>query len=735
MPLADAEPRDAVTAMPQTVVRVAVPKPLRRLFDYLLPSHLPVPRPGARLRVPFGSGECVGICVSVAPESRSDVPMKPIAAIIDEPPLLSRHLLDLLLWAADYYHHPVGDVLSAALPGYLRDGRNPPALTATWWRPTTADNDAVVSRAHKQRAALDHLEREGPTRQDDMARLGFERRILDALAAKGLAEAFESADAHPLRIADSPHVLVPEQAEALAAIAAASGQFRAFLLHGVTGSGKTEIYLQSIAAALRRGEQALVLVPEISLTPQTLARFEARFDGVAAYHSGLTELERARAWEGCRTGRTRVLIGTRSAIFVPFQTLGIIAVDEEHDGSFKQQDGFHYSARDLAAKRAQDLAIPVVFGTATPALETLANAQLGRYGHLRLTQRTGAAPAPRLDLIDLRGQTLNNGLSNTLTAAIRAHVEAGNQALIFINRRGYAPSYLCTRCGTSATCNRCEMPFTVHQRPPGLRCHHCDTRAPIPTQCGECGFETLRPVGFGTQRAEAGLIETFADVEVIRIDRDTTRSQAHLRAQLALVHREEPAILVGTQMLAKGHHFPRVTLVGVLNADAGFASADFRAPEHTAQLIEQVAGRAGRAERPGQVLIQTYNPDNPMLRALVERGYDGFAALELEHRRAAALPPFRAMALLRAEAPDQGAALAHLTRLLLPVRDDSDIEIWGPVPAPLARRADRYRTQAALIAPERRRLARALSVLTQAAGDARSRNVRWSLDVDPFDMV
>jgi primosomal protein N' (replication factor Y) len=724
-----------MTAATPKIARVAVARPLRTLFDYTVPTDTPAPRPGARVRVPFGRGECTGICVELAATSANAGELKALHKVLDAEPLLPTDLLQLVQWAADYYQHPIGDALFTALPGYLRTDRDPRALYETWWQACQGDDLAPPPRARKQRAAYDYLSRYGPAAQETLARAGFDSRVLNALAARGAARAYAEMSAPSLTIQPSPLVPAPEQATAIAAIDAARHTFRAFLLHGITGSGKTEVYLQAIAAALKRGEQALVLVPEISLTPQTVARFEARFNRVAAYHSGLSELDRARTWEACRTGRVRVLIGTRSAIFVPFADLGIIAVDEEHDGSFKQQDGFRYSARDLAAKRAHDLGIPVVFGTATPALETLHNARNGRYVHLRLNQRTGSAPAPRFSLVDLRGQTLTEGLSATLLDAIRGHVQAGNQALVFINRRGYAPSLLCTRCGASASCRGCEIPFTVHQHPPGLRCHHCNARAPMPNTCAECGADTLRPVGFGTQRAEAALNDVFADVPVVRIDRDTTRSQAHLAARLDEIHRNEPIILVGTQMLAKGHHFPRVTLVGVLNADAGFASPDFRAPEHTAQLIEQVAGRAGRAERAGEVIIQTYNPDHPLLRALIEQGYDGFAATEIEHRQAARLPPFRALALLRAEASIERAALDCLTGLLAPVAGTPALEVWGPVPAPMARRAGRFRAQAALLASDRGRLARALATVTASAVDSRTRAVRWSVDVDPYDMV
>ncbi len=721
--------------MSDLIVNVAVPKPLRATFDYRLPDSLPRPRPGARLKVPFGSREIIGVCLGVSTEAATATPLKAVSAVLDADPALPADVLALVSWAAEYYKHPIGDALATALPGYLRAGRQLQDLYERWWRACPGETGQIPARATKQRAAFEALSRAGPQTQSALRAQGFDNRVLDALAARGLAESTDAPPAPPTATRDGGLELTAEQATAVDALNAAAGDFCAHLLEGVTGSGKTEVYLQVIANVLAAGRQALVLVPEISLTPQTLARFEARFAAVGAYHSALGDAERARAWDGCKSGRLAVLIGTRSAIFVPFKDLGFIAVDEEHDGSFKQQDGFHYSARDLAAKRASDLRIPVVFGSATPALETVHNAESGRYRHLRLTARTGAAAPPRMQVVDLRGQSLSEGLSRTLLSALKSQLGAGNQGLVFINRRGYAPSLVCTSCGERSDCPRCEIPFTVHRSPPTLRCHHCLAQAPIPNVCAACGFDGLRPIGFGTQRTEAALVSAFPDVPVLRIDRDTTRSPQALEHRLAHIRRGQPAILVGTQMLAKGHHFPRVTVVGVLNADAGFASADFRAPEHTAQLIEQVAGRAGRAERPGEVIIQSYDPDNPLLAALIADGYQGFARTELTHRRAAGLPPFRAMALLRAEAAEQAPALEHLRTLLEPIEALADVERWGPVPAPLARRANRFRTQAAVLARSRTVLGRALNLVLERAASIRRRNVRFSLDVDPFDMV
>ena len=525
------------------------------------------------------------------------------------------------------------------------------------------DETGTLARAPRQRAAWLELRAAGGwASHDALLRAGVDAPALRGLVTKGLIEAAGPPPAPPLRIGRADFELTQEQLAATAAVRAALGRFECLLLDGVTGSGKTEIYLQVIESVLARGDQVLVLIPEIALTPQTFERFSGRFGDAAVYHSGLTERERAQAWQACRSGHARVLIGTRSAIFVPFARLGLIVVDEEHDGSFKQQDGFRYSARDLAVKRAQLLGIPLLMGTATPALETLHNARRGRYRHLRLIGRPGAAHNTLIRLVDIRGLKLDHGLSAPLRAAIGTHLEQGNQVLLFINRRGYSPAYLCTRCGWCAGCPRCESRLTLHQSPARLRCHHCGLDAPLPARCPDCGDDALRAVGVGTQRSEQGVAEAFPDVPVLRIDRDTTRSARTMASHLELIARGEPAVLVGTQMLAKGHHFPRVTLVGVINADAGFASPDFRAPEHTAQLIVQVAGRAGRAERPGEVWIQTFNPNNPLLTALVEHGYEGFAVAELEHRAAAGLPPLRAMALLNADGVDMQRAHACLQR-------------------------------------------------------------------------
>ncbi len=718
------------------IVRVAVPRPLWTLFDYLLPETSPVPLPGVRVRVPFGTAELVGLVVETLATDIVGADLKSVREVVDQEPVLQADVFELIQWAAAYYHHPPGDALFSAIPAALRTGRQLQPLQRRFWQLGTI-NDAVAAalmRAPRQLAAIEQLRAAGGrASHESLIAAGVDARVLSGLVKKGVVEVASAPTATTFVVGSPGFELTDEQQQATAAARAALGKFESLLLDGVTGSGKTEVYLQVIESVLARGGQALVLIPEIALTPQTLERFTHRFGGAAVYHSGLTERERAQTWLQCRSGQVRVLIGTRSAIFVPFASLGLIVVDEEHDGSFKQQDGFRYSARDLAIKRAQLLEIPLLMGTATPALETLHNARRGRYRHLRLTARPGAAKPTTIKLIDIRGLKLDDGLSNPLRDAIAAHLAQGNQALLFINRRGYSPSYLCTRCGWCAGCPRCESRLTLHQTPAGLRCHHCGFASPLLARCPDCGNPSLRGVGIGTQRSEQGVARAFPHVPVLRIDRDTTRSARTMASHLEMIGRGEPAVLVGTQMLAKGHHFPRVTLVGVLNADAGFTSPDFRAPEHTAQLIIQVAGRSGRAERPGEVCIQTFNPDNPLLQALVAHGYEGFAATELTQRAAAGLPPYRAMALLKADGVDVERTLACLRSLVEGLSGDS-IEILGPAQAPLARRARRYRCQTALLARDRTRLGVALDELVASHGQSRFPGVRWSIDVDPYDM-
>jgi len=735
---------------PPRVLGVAVPSPLRRLFDYRPAGSPPAGgwAPGLRVRVPFGRREVVGVVMEC--RERSDLPLaelKPVSACLDSAPLPADWLW-LCRFTARYYQHSLGDTLHQAMPVLLRQGRALEGRTRERWQLTAAGRDAPpesLARAPRQAELLAMLAQHphGLANQAILAQ-SFSREQLMALAGKGLVDAREeplTAGTQP----DADHLLADlalplnrEQAVALSTLHERLDAYHPCLLEGVTGSGKTEIYLQLIEAVVGRGRQALVLVPEIGLTPQTLSRFRKRFRvPVVALHSGLTDHERLDAWEAAARGRAPIVIGTRSAIFTPLARPGVIIVDEEHDGSYKQQDGLRYHARDLAVARAHHHGIPLLLGSATPSLESLAKARSGEWRHLPLTRRaTRHAPAT-LELIDLRGRPRQGGLIPPVLDAIRETLAADHQVLVFINRRGFAPTLACHACGWLAECDACDARMTLHRQPPMLACHHCDRRRALPESCPTCGSIDLRPLGSGTERTEETLAGLFPKVPVHRIDRDSTRRRDAFEQILAEVRRGEPCLLVGTQMLAKGHHLPHVTLVVVVNADAGLYASDFRALEQSAQLLVQVAGRAGRAAHPGRVLVQTLHPDDPHLRLLARRGYAALAEQLLEERRAAALPPFRFLALLRLESAKEEAAGELGRRAAGALRDwltegELAVDCLGPVPAPMERRQGRYHLQVMLGAERRSALHRACAWLTRwLETTPEARRTRWSLDIDP----
>jgi primosomal protein N' (replication factor Y) len=719
------------------ILRVALPVPLARLFDYRAPTDIAATdvAVGVRVRVPFGSRELIGVVAEVGARDPDAPELKPALAVLDSAPLLHGELLDSLRWLARYVHAPLGEVLATALPADLRQGAPLPDTDVVSW--------------HLQPGALEHLKRPGaprrfaellstgPLTEDalDDAMEGW-RAAARTLASRGLAEAVRAPSSRVATdIAPGPE-LNDEQRAAVDAIAAIDG-FGSLLLEGVTGSGKTEVYLQAIAQCLARGRQALVLVPEIGLTPQTLARFRARLGvEVHALHSGLNDTARARVWAAAARGEARVIVGTRSAVFVPLPEAGLIVVDEEHDGSYKQQDGIRYHARDFALVRGKALGVPVVLGSATPSLESLYNAQAGRHAHVRLTRRAGVAVPPAVRVLDVRKRQLDAGLSPELLAKIRASLDAGGQVLVFRNRRGYAPVLLCHDCGWSAQCRRCETPMTVHAQGRRLQCHHCGARQAAPQACPDCGGLALQPQGVGTERLEERLIELFPDVPVLRVDRGSTRRRDALESLLAELG-ERPGILVGTQMLAKGHDLPHLTLVAVVGIDEGLFSADFRAGEKLAQLLIQVAGRAGRAHRAGEVWLQTHHPSHPLLQTLINGGYRAFAEGELAMREAAGFPPFAYLALLRAEAKLAEPPLHFLASAKSRFDDAriANLSVHGPLPAPMPRRAGFVRSQLLVSAPQRRALHAALDAVLPALRDgAEGKRLRWSVDVDPIDL-
>ncbi len=729
------------------ILRVALPSPLRRLFDYLPAARAPACgwQPGLRVYVPFGHRDVVGVVIEVA--GQSELPRHKLRAVsepLDDAPLPADWLW-LCRFTARYYQHSLGDTLHHALPARLRQGHPMAGRTHTLWRQLPDAPDAPDFGRATRQAELWALLGQHPhglaTRA--ITAHGFTHDVLNRLLHKQLIERreVETAAAEPTGgslLAAPALPLNREQSEVLAALHEKLTHFHPCLLEGVTGSGKTEVYLQLIEAVVAKGQQALVLVPEIGLTPQTLARFRQRFNApVLALHSGLTDAERLDVWEAAASGRARIIIGTRSAIFTPLSDPGAIIVDEEHDGSYKQQDGLRYHARDLAVARAHYHGIPVVLGSATPSLESLHQALDGHYRHLRLTQRASRHPPAKLELLDLRHRRRQGGLLPDAIKATKATLAAGKQVLVFINRRGFAPTLACHACGWMAECGQCDARMTLHRAPPLLACHHCDSRRALPDACPECHSGDLRALGSGTERSEETLQTLFPDTPIHRIDRDSTRRKDSFEQALKEIQRGEPCLLVGTQMLAKGHHLPHVTLVVVVNADGGLYAADFRALEHNAQLLEQVAGRAGRAADPGRVLVQTLHPDDPQLGQLAEHGYAALARDLLEERRIARLPPFGFMALLRVESPraDAATALAQSAASALRewlARTATAAQCLGPVPAPMERRQNRYHLHVMLSADKRSRLHAAASFLAQwleASSDAR--RVRWSLDIDP----
>ena len=725
-----------------------MPGPLRHWFEYLPPpeeSGAGPLQPGMRVKVPFGSSVRTGVVLEAAGESEIEAGrLRRIAERLDDEPSIPPPLLRMLVWAAEYYHHPIGEVVRTALPAGLRRAR-PAAPAARAWRLTgTAAGSCALARAPRQAAVVAALEEAARTggepclAETQLRSIPSWRPAVRALARKGWVEPL-AASPPPAGAVSKLATPNESQARAVDAIASAAGSFRAFLLDGVTGSGKTEVYLFAIDRLVRSGaDQALVLVPEIGLTPQLVARFrEALPVPISVIHSGMPAGERTRSWEAARTGASRVVIGTRSAVFTPLCRPALIVVDEEHDPSYKQQDGFRYSARDLALMRGSIEGVPVVLGSATPSLETIHLCAAGRCRRLRLAERAGGARMPRIVLHDVRRQPLAAGLSERLIEAIDERLRRREQTLLFVNRRGFAPVVLCHDCGEAIECRHCDSRLVLHRADRRLRCHHCGAEQGIPARCAACGSPDLVSVGSGTQRLAEGLSERFPSARVLRVDRDSTRRRGELDRMVRAARDGSADILVGTQMLAKGHDFPRVTLVGVVDADAGLLSPDFRAPERVAQLVTQVAGRAGRGTLAGEVIVQTRRPRHPLLTALAREGYPAFAAEALAERDEIRLPPFARLVLLRAEASARAASTGFLAtaRELAGGLHRPGVDVMGPVPSPMERQGGRYRAQLLLRSTSRTNLQAFLQPwVERLAGIRTPRGLRWSLDVDPIEL-
>lgn len=668
---------DAMTTRP-IILKIAVPSPLRQVFDYLPPDSADSMcfQPGQRIKVPFGRRQIVGVIIALS--NHADCPANKLRAaieLIDQQPLLSGNVLKLCAWASDYYHHPIGDVIVGTLPKLFRQGR-----------------------------VIDSIKK------------------VESLASTSISNLVQ---------------LTHEQNIAINTINDADG-FSPYLLAGVTGSGKTEVYKHCVEHTLKQGKQALILVPEIALTPQTVQRFRDRFaEPVALLHSGLNDSERAQAWWQAKQGEAKIIIGTRSAIFAPMANVGLIVIDEEHDLSFKQQSGFRYSARDVAVMRAHIENIPIILGSATPSLETLHNVERERYQNLQLTQRIGGK-MPTVSLVDIRQRPMQAGLSPELLQKIKQHVDANGQVMLFLNRRGYSPVLICHDCGYVQTCKRCDARMTLHLANQQMLCHHCGSQTKIPKLCPDCQHCDLAPLGVGTEQLEKVLAEQFPEKTLLRIDRDSTRRKNSMKKLLQQVHDGEVDILIGTQMLAKGHHFKNLNLVAIVDVDGGLLSSDFRAIERMAQLIMQVSGRAGRESGCGEVLLQTHQPEHPLLQLLLRNGYLSFAKALLQERKIVDLPPYSHFALLSAEATKQTYPTEFLRDLktFAASLNVNTVQALGPVPALMERKAGKYRAQLLLQADVRPQLQNLLQQLTQQVAKMPSaKKVRWNVDVDPMEVL
>ena len=692
-----------------------------------------------RVRVPFGKRQVIGILLSITAEtSVSRDKLKSVSEVLDTDSLLCGPQLALLTWAAGYYHHPVGEVLPLGLSPSERRGHAERRTRIAGLALTVRGRglpEGAPHRAPKQ-AALVTLLRQGAQPLSALTESGFSRAVIKALIDHALIEEVDMPETTTWQVRSAPLTPNDEQHKAIEHIARDAGKFAVHLLYGVTGSGKTEVYLQSIATCLERGQQALVLLPEIALTPQTRARFEARFDApVLALHSGMGDAERDRAWAAARRGTAAIILGTRSAVFAPLQQPGLIVVDEEHDTAFVQQDGFRYSARDVAIKRGQLEKCPVVLGTATPSLESWYNADQGRYQCHHLTQRAGRGSLPSQKQIDISGLDLSAGLSGELIEKIDSTLADGHQVLVFLNRRGFATALVCHDCGWSSDCPDCDARMTLHKTPAALHCHHCDRRSALPRRCPQCDSHRLVGTGIGTQQTEAFLSERFSAFPVIRVDSDTMQSRESMPKLIEQLSSGEPVLMIGTQMLSKGHHFPNVTLVAVVDADALLFSPDFRGEERLLQLLTQVSGRAGREAVPGEVLIQTRHPDHPLMRQL-DKPYDAALPTLLAQRQRAGLPPHGALAVVRCDSQNRQEGLSFLQQLKHGIGDPANCQIIGPLPAAMARRKNRYRNQLVVAALGRAALSASMNRLIAVAESTRhSHRLSWSVDIDPYESL
>ena len=726
-------------------IRVAVPVHVYDCFDYKVSqAEYEQIQIGARVAVPFGRQHLTGIVIE---KLSADTPVDPrfqlkaITELLDDDAIINDKVLNLVTWSAQYYQFPIGEVMHTAIPTLLRQGK-PYNLLARTWKVLDEHAEDKVKRSEKQQDAYKILKLHPHGTLETILNLsGIETATLKAIEKKGIIRCElepQNNQPEPVQLAQMPLTANDEQKKAIQQILKAQKKYQAFLLDGLTGSGKTEVYLQVMQEVLKQGKQVLVLVPEIGLTPQTVTRFQSRFHcNIALLHSGLNDSKRLQAWQHAQTGKASIIIGTRSALFTPMPHLGLIILDEEHDLSFKQHEGFRYHARDVAMYRAHLEQCPIILGSATPSIDSFHLVQQGKMSHLQLNHRAGGAVMPKIHLIDLKIAKKQHGISDSLIKEVQVRLDKKEQVLIFLNRRGYAPVLICESCAWQANCPHCDAHFTLHKKPYAhLHCHHCGTINRLPDACPQCHQQSLKPIGMGTAKVEESLNELFPNHPVLRVDRDSTSRVGSWQKIYDQIHKSEPMILLGTQMLAKGHHFPYVTLVAILDIDSGLLSVDFRATERTAQLIVQVAGRAGRGEKKGEVYLQTLRPDHPLLNTLIQKDYRAFAQATLADRQMALLPPCRYAVLLRCESKNQDDNQKFLTEMTQLLRQHAGelIDIWGPIPAPMERKAGRYQAHVVLLSLERAKMHFYIREWWQQVLHFKPSSMKLTLDIDPQEL-
>lgn len=723
----------------------AIALPLYRLFEYRLADDAEPAVVGGRYRLPFGRGTRCGILLGVSDRSDFDAAkIKPVEERLDTEAVLGEHMLALARWMAEYYLQPPGDVIFQCLPGYLRGTRRHESARVKRWRlnpVSDADLASLQRKSPRQFEICAALQRhpEGLTAAQFKPINANWHAAVKALESKQLLE--WEWDDKPFRVqidATRPQ-LSPEQAAIMQAIEPALQEFAVHLLDGVTGSGKTEIYLRLIERCLASGQQAIYLVPEIGLTSQLIDRIQQRFgDCFAISHSALTDYQRYRAWDRFRRGEVGIMLGTRSSLFSQCERLGLIVIDEEHDHSYRQEDGVRYHARDVAIKRAQMLDIPIVLGSATPALESIANCARSTYRRYRMDQRPTRFPPPPIELIDVRDSRFDFGCAAATFKRIDSHLQNGGQVLVYLNRRGFAPIVMCHECGWQSQCRNCDARLTLHQSLQTLLCHHCGYSESIPEVCPDCGHTEVRHYGIGTEQLQLGLEQRYPQVPVLRVDRDVIASRDALKSRLQQLQSGEPCILIGTQMIAKGHDYPAITLSVVLDADQALFSASYRASERLAQTLLQVCGRSGRGDRPGEAIVQTRFPEHPLMQSLVHRPYREIADELLQERRLLGFPPYARVVIFRADAQELTQALAKLEEikaLLQQARRFQQLSSIGPIAALMTRRIGRYRAQLSLLATDYQVLRSVLSEAMPSIQEIPSTpRVSWSVDVDAFDL-